>query len=1026
MPISSIQELYQTLPQLSAAYRSAPFWGWNDRLTPAELTRQLRDMKDKGMGGAFIHSREGLETPYLSKEWLDDAALCADEARKLGMELWIYDEDKWPSGGAGGMVSAADPDAYTAKGLTLEVLPADAALPEEPPNVRVVGDYRGQIRDGRLLALGEGDRHIILRRELSAPSEWYNGFAPPDNLDPDAVRCFLELTHEAYRERLGGKLKGSVNGFFTDEPNCCDFYSRFTPGRPWLPWTDRFPEVFREKRGYDPLPKLPLLFFDGEGSPKLRHDYWRTITELFGESYMKQLYEYCEAHGVELTGHILYENDLGYNVRVCGAAMPQYRWLHRPGIDLLGEQAREYLTVKQCSSVANQYGRKNTISETYGCTGWEFDFEGQKWLGDWQFVNGITRRCQHLALYSVSGCRKRDYPPVFNYQNTWWEHNAAMEDYFGRLSACVRTGTVVRSILVIHPISSIWTLCGSDPNEDLGRVEMNMGWTDAHITRLNELGDAYNRMAEALVRNHLDFDFGDETILSEDAAVEGDRLRVGQRYYTTIVVPEVLSLFASTAELLERFASAGGHILWVGEPPALLEGEPSDRLCRLANSGAVARVADCEALLRALDGGARVLSARSVTGGEDTDILTMLRETEDGWVLLAVNHDRSGKHFVTFRLPGVGRVTGFDPWTGATHDVPVSAAGNALAFAEPFAPCESRVYWIEREKAPLLAPIRVPYEHPHRAERVFAVLGPVAAARRTQPNALVLDHCSYRLADEPFSEEMELWRAQRAIRDRLGMPQVYYNGAPQRYTWLGKSAARGERFALRFRFTVRDIPDGACRLAVEKPEGLRLTCNGEEATLTDEWYSDRAMRCFELPRLREGDNELLLTGDYTEARELEDVFLIGDFAVDPAREITRESDSLRFGDWCLQGYPHYSGGMVYTFPLPAYHGEGRILLQLGEYRAAVAEATVNGKSAGLLFGRGRSTLDITEYLRAGGNTLALTLIAPPRNLYGPFHQAYNGCSRISWEDFRTDGITHCEEYVLEPYGIMGQITLTIQ
>ncbi|MBC7319816.1 hypothetical protein H5T89_04155, partial [bacterium] len=51
-------------------YRSIPFWSWNDKLDPEELDRQIRDMKSSGMGGFFMHSREGLETPYLSEEWM--------------------------------------------------------------------------------------------------------------------------------------------------------------------------------------------------------------------------------------------------------------------------------------------------------------------------------------------------------------------------------------------------------------------------------------------------------------------------------------------------------------------------------------------------------------------------------------------------------------------------------------------------------------------------------------------------------------------------------------------------------------------------------------------------------------------------------------------------------------------------------------------------------------------------------------------------------------------------------------------
>lgn len=1022
MAIKTIPELRQVLSQPGAAFRSAPFWGWNDRLDPQELRRQLRDMREKGMGGAFIHSREGLETPYLSEEWMEDVEASLAEAKDQGMELWIYDEDKWPSGSAGGMVSAADREAFTAKGLTLEVLPAGQKAAPDTFGIHTVGIYPARV-EGNHVVLGRGEHLVVLRSEISGNSEWYNGFAPPDNLNPDAVKTFLNLTHERYRQRFGKDFGGTIKGFFTDEPNCCDFYSEFTPGRPWLPWTEGMTEYFAAKRGYDPTPKLPLLFFRGDGCEKIRHDYWRTIAELFSQSYMKQLYDYCEAQGVELTGHILYENDLGYHIRVCGAAMPQYRYLHRPGIDILGEQAREYLTVRQCASVANQYGRENTISETYGCTGWEFDFEGQKWLADWQFVNGITRRCQHLALYSITGCRKRDYPPVFNYQNSWWEYNKAMEDYFARVTACVQTGEVQRDILMLHPISGLWTQCGCDPDEDLHRVEMNMGWTDRHIMSLNEQGDRFNRLTEALLRNHLDFDFGDEIILAENASVDSEGFRVGLRHYRTVIVPETCSLFASTLTLLEQFAQAGGRVIWMGELPTMEEGAPSDRPARLVAHCGISRAADQEELLEILNRDCRTLSVQAVTGGEDTRILTMLRKTEDGYVLFAVNHDREAGHDLTFRLNTPGKVTALDPWTGDSADLPVQIRGGQLRFAQSLAPAETRVYFIEPAQQPLLGSVRPPYEHPHRTEAVFAVLGPEAAAQRTEPNALTLDLCAYCLDGEPLSGQMEVWMAQREIRRKLGMPAIYYNGAPQRYTWLTGSRT-GRPFTMEFRFTVLDVPEGECYLAVEKPESLSLSCNGQPCVLTDRWYSDRATKCFALPELKAGENRLTLSGMYTEELELENVFLIGDFGVNAQREIVKESEKLHFGDWCTQGYFHYSGSMVYTFPVPGFTEVGRrVELHMGDFSATVAEVLVNGTSAGLVFGKSRRCVDITNLLQADGNTVQIKLTGSPRNLYGPFHQPYTGCSRISWEDFRKEGADRCDGYVLQPYGLFEQITL---
>ena len=60
--------LKKILSDPSGEYRSAPFWGWNDRIQHEELDFQAEEMKAAGMGGFFIHSREGLETPYLSEE----------------------------------------------------------------------------------------------------------------------------------------------------------------------------------------------------------------------------------------------------------------------------------------------------------------------------------------------------------------------------------------------------------------------------------------------------------------------------------------------------------------------------------------------------------------------------------------------------------------------------------------------------------------------------------------------------------------------------------------------------------------------------------------------------------------------------------------------------------------------------------------------------------------------------------------------------------------------------------------------
>ena len=245
MRISDLNTLNRVLADPDKTYRSLPFWGWNDRLDPAELRRQMADMKRVGLGGCFSHSRDGLETPYLSEEWMEDTRVMADEGKKQDLEVWIYDEDKWPSGAAGGVVAAADPARFTAKGLTLELAPWTDEAPETGENCTVIGTWRADVDDATILSFGTGGSRITLRCERARKHEWYNGSAPSDNLNPDAVRKYIELTHEAYKKEFPDGLSRHVEGFFTDEPNCYDFFSFFTPGRPWIPWTEDFAAALR-------------------------------------------------------------------------------------------------------------------------------------------------------------------------------------------------------------------------------------------------------------------------------------------------------------------------------------------------------------------------------------------------------------------------------------------------------------------------------------------------------------------------------------------------------------------------------------------------------------------------------------------------------------------------------------------------------------------------------------------------------------------------------------------------------------
>ena len=89
----------------TSEYRSTPFWSWNYSLEKDELLRQIDIFKEMGFGGFHMHVRTGLSTPYLSDGFMTLVKNCVEKAKENKMLAWLYDEDRWPSGFAGGLVT---------------------------------------------------------------------------------------------------------------------------------------------------------------------------------------------------------------------------------------------------------------------------------------------------------------------------------------------------------------------------------------------------------------------------------------------------------------------------------------------------------------------------------------------------------------------------------------------------------------------------------------------------------------------------------------------------------------------------------------------------------------------------------------------------------------------------------------------------------------------------------------------------------------------------------------------------------
>lgn len=962
-------------------YRSIPFWAWNDKLDAAEIKNQIRQMKACGIGGFFIHSRDGLETEYLSDEWLSCVRAAVDEAKMSGMHAWLYDEDRWPSGSCGGAVSKAEKN--SCKGLTLEVCRKTPCGIEG--NVLAVyaavidGDsiYSFRRTDTDKIGLKDNEVLLIARLEVSGGSEWFNYSPPPDNLNPGTVSEFIQSTHEVYRREFGAEFGSTIPGIFTDEPSLADRHAAFNPKRGWIPWTYGFGEYFKELYGYDALDVIPYLYFSGSGSRSIRHDYWRAVAMRFKESYTDQIAAWCRRNKLAFTGHFLQEDKLGLSCRVNGSVMPHYAEQSVPAIDLLTERCDEYLTVKQCSSVASQMGADAVLAETYGCTGWDFSFEGQKWIGNWLYALGVNRRCQHLALYSLRGCRKRDYPPSINYNNSWWSEYRTVEDYFARLGYMLRRGRAVRNVLVIHPMSTAWSKVGCSPYGNPKRSE------ERDIPYVNKLGDRYNALIKGLCCRHYDCDIGDEEIIRLHGRGSDDGFRVGECLYSTMIVPFCESLLSSTLDKLVEYADCGGRVIGVKPFADYIEGKRSARVLRLLNHKNFVGLNSEAELYSYLQGHVkRTVSVVDDCGEEAEDILYQLREEAGGYILYIINNNREADRSVRIALdvPIEGAsVYCMNPLSGEIFKTSAEERGGRIYINCNMRGCADRLYYITEREAKYKFGKPVADIADNSAEVPLNLVG----YNTDSPNVLTLDFCRYKLGGTQ-SEAMEVWRAQCEIRGKLGMRQINLNGIEQRYRWINtRHPNDGAQAELEFEFSTQTDVSGAM-LVLERPERFEINLDGEAADSTPVgYYLDKSFKTVALPHIKKGRHHLTLRCRYTNDTELENCYIIGEFGVSREREITKKPQNIRLGDICGQGFLHYAGGIDYIFECE-FPGKGRVVLDVREFKGTCAAAYINGSVIPLPW-KADGIAEVTDYLQNGKNRIVIKVIGSPRNMLGPLH-----------------------------------------
>ncbi len=1013
-------------PQLSDAlfrsptseYRAIPFWAWNCKLEKAELLRQLEVFKQMGMGGVHMHVRTGMTTPYLSDEHMDLVKTCAEKCRQENMLAWLYDEDRWPSGAAGGIVTKDE--RFRGRQLLFTVEPYEVSMthdrtsPHTVPAVRndngclvacydIILDENGCLASARKIGAhesAEGTKWYVYVESLS-PISWFNGQTYVDTMNPEAIQRFIDVTYERYLETVGEDFGGLVPAIFTDEPQFVrkkelGFASQIRDVI--LPWTEDLPQTYQAAYGEDIFEKLPELLWnlpDGQVSAT-RYRYHDHACQRFAEAFADQCGAWCGQHNLMLTGHVMLESTLESQTTALGEAMRSYRAFQLPGIDMLCNRT-EFTTAKQTQSAVRQYGREGMLCEMYGITGWDFDFRGHKFQGDWQAALGVTVRVPHLSFVSMKGEAKRDYPASINYQSPWWQDYRLVEDHFARVATAMTRGKAQVKVGVIHPIESYW---------------LHFGPKDQTAGIRNQMDQNFQNLTDWLLHGSIDFDFICESLLPDQCKAGGAPLQVGCMAYDTILVPNCQTLRSTTLERLEAFRAAGGRLIFIGDAPRYADALPSTRgsdLFALSEHVAMGR----ETILEALEAD-RLVDIRTAEGLRTDNLVHQLRKDgSDYWMFIAhsradYNPDVPACQELRITLQGEYGVIRYDTMTG--HIAPMASTvenGKTVIRTKLWDLQTLLLRFTDRAAVPEAAT-----EMPTAAGRPIPV--PLCVDYTLEePNVYLLDKAEFALDDGAYQPAQELLRADNVMRAQLGWPN---RTGKVVQPWA--IAENEPEHTMHLRFTVHC----ACafdhiKLATEDAELAKVTVNGSSiAAQPDGWFCDKSIGTIPIGSLRQGENIIELSLPIGKRIGAEWCYLLGNFGVHVMGEyryLLPLQPQLGFDTVTCQGLAHYGSNLTYRIPVTT-HG-GRLRVRIPHYAGAAIKLKAGNAEGSIVYPPYTAVLE----LPAGDHTLELTLLGNRENCFGPLHNADPTMIRVRPSTYRTVGDSWTESYRLKKLGILS-------
>jgi hypothetical protein len=976
--VNSFEYLKKEFAQPAKEYGSAPLWIWHTRVTKTIIDSMMLDFKKNAFGGVMVHPRPGLITEYLSKEWYDLFQYTVQKGKELGLNVWIYDENSYPTGFAGGHVPDQMPESYN-QGQMLRMSNAEAFPGKSEDVFIVVKEENGRfinVTSNSDQERGKSGNYYVFSKVYYAKQAGMVG--PPDFPYVDLMvkgvtQKFIDITFKGYEKVAGNEFGKTVPGVFSDEPSIP------AHGAGNIRWTPDLFSVFKETWGYDLPSNLPSLFEETGDWKKVRHNYMTVLSQLFIDRWSKPMFEYTERHNLKWTGHYWEHgwpnpNDVPDN-------MAMYAWHQYPGIDMLFNQFSEVgpnaqfgniRSVKELSSVANQLDKERTLSETYGGGGWELTFKDMKRLNDWQYVLGVNLLNQHLSMMTLTGARKYDYPQSFSYHTPWWPYYKTLNQYNKRLSLALSHGKQYNSILVIEPTTSAWMY--------VSRTSKNL--------RFSEIGNQFQAFVTRLQKSHVEYDLGSENIIKDHGKIAGGKFVVGQRSYSIVVIPPGMeNIDKPTFKLLKEYVAKGGKVIQLEELKTLDGAANAEVVNYGDNKSNILHVPqlDQDIINKHFQPGDFKISGNG-TDSIGGNLYHHRRKLTDGQLLFFSNASMSSSAAGKAIIKGEDALI-MDLFTGDIMDYPEQQLKDKIGISFDIPAAGSMLVFVSDKKQQGYK------KYPVARNKIAVKTEPVKVIRPLE-NTLMIDFCDLKLKDTILSD------AHVSLASRTAFIRNGFNRNPWNHQMQFKDRiisrdtfSRGSGFTATYHFVIDKNVDYKNFRAVIEQGNLwkNISINGQTVKpVKNAWWLDRSFSVLQAGKyLQAGENTLsVLIDPMSVYAEIEPVYILGNFNLEPAAKGWKMvlPGPLTLGSWKKQGLSMYGQGISYVRNINLDNLNDQFEVQLGLWSGTVAAVKVNGKNAGIITSE-PNNLKITKYLKKGANRIEVEVIGSLKNLLGPHHNS---------------------------------------